>query len=94
MPTQYKLEVFIPNPNGPRHFKGALAWIHGGKEGGGGLEQKVPAACNSKTVNGNKLNLVDYNEINNLKLFNWNMTSSLRNNDVITLKIQLGLTIS
>ena len=54
----------------------------------------MPAACNSKTVNGNKLNLVDYNEINNLKLFNWNMTSSLRNNDVITLKIQLGLTIS
>ena len=40
MPTQYKLEVFIPNPNGPGHFKGALAWIHGGKEGGEGWSRK------------------------------------------------------
>ena len=36
MPTQYKLEVCIPNPIGPGHFKGALAWIHGGKGGRGG----------------------------------------------------------
>ena len=58
--------------------------------GGGGGEGGVPAAYNSKTINDNEMKLggvVKDHLLINLVWFNWRMTSSLRHNDVITVKI-------
>ena len=58
--------------------------------GGGGGGRKVPAAYNSRTINDNEMKLggvVKDHKLINLAGFNWQMTSSLRHNDVITVKI-------
>ena len=52
--------------------------------------RKVPAAHNSKTVNDNGMKfggVVENHKLINSVLFNWLMMSSLRHNDVITVKI-------
>ena len=52
--------------------------------------RKVPAAHNSKTINDNGMKfggVVENHKLINSVLFNWLMTSSLRHNDVITVKI-------
>ena len=56
--------------------------------GGGG--RKVPAVYNSKTINDNEMKLggvVKDHWLINLVWFNWRMTSSLRHDDVMTVKI-------
>ena len=55
---------------------------------GGG--RKVPAVYNSKTINDNEMKLggvVKDHWLINLVWFNWRMTSSLRHDDVMTVKI-------
>ena len=50
----------------------------------------MPAAHNSKIINDNEMKfggIVENYKLINLVYFNWLMTSSLRHNDVITLKI-------
>ena len=50
----------------------------------------MPAAHNSKTINDNGMEfggVVENHKLINSVLFNWLMTSSLRHNDVITVKI-------
>ena len=57
-------------------------------EGGGG--RKVPLAHNSKTINDDEMKfggVVEIHEFINLVRFNWIMTSSIRHDDVITVKI-------
>ena len=52
--------------------------------------RKVPTAYNSKTINDNEMKLgrvVKDHYLINLVWFYWCMTSSLRHNDVITVKI-------
>ena len=64
-----------------------LGFLRVAQLGGGG---GVPAAYNSKTINDNEMKLcgvVKDHQLINLVLFNWDMTSSLRHNDVITVKI-------
>ena len=46
--------------------------------------RKVPAAYSSKAIDGLA---VEHNKPFNLVSFNWQMTSSLRHNDVITVEI-------
>ena len=58
--------------------------------GGRGGGRSVPAAYNSKSINDNKMKLggvVKDHWLINLMWFNWRITSSLRHNDVITVKI-------
>ena len=50
----------------------------------------MPAASNSNAINDNEMKLggvVKDHQLINLVLFNWRMTSLLRNSDVITVKI-------
>ena len=50
----------------------------------------MSAAHNSKTINDNEIKLgpvIENHKLINLVLFNWHMTSSLRHNDVKTVKI-------
>ena len=50
----------------------------------------MPAAHNCKTINDNEMKLgriVENHKLINLVSFNCHMTSSLRHNDVITVKI-------
>ena len=50
----------------------------------------MPAAYNSRTINDNEMKLggvVKDHKLINVVWFNWQMTSSLRHNDVITVKI-------
>ena len=50
----------------------------------------MPAAYNSKTINDNEMKfgeVVRDHWLINLEWLNWHMTSSLHNNDVITVKI-------
>ena len=60
-----------------------------GRGGGGGRGQKVPAAHNAKTIHDIKMKfgrVVENHKLINLVQFNWQMTSSLRHNDVITVE--------
>ena len=54
------------------------------------MGRKVPAAHNSKTINDNGMKfggVVENHKLINLVQFNWLIRSSLRHNDVITVKI-------
>ena len=50
----------------------------------------MPADCNFKTIHGIKMKfgaIVESDKLINLVQFNWKMTSTLRHNDDITVKI-------
>ena len=50
----------------------------------------MPAAHNCKTINDNEMKfvgIVQDHKLINLVWFNWHTTSSLRHNDIITVKI-------
>ena len=60
-----------------------------GRRGGRG-GRKVPAAHNSKTIHGIEMKfgrVIENHKLIHLVQFNWQMTSLLRHNDVITIEI-------
>ena len=79
-----RLEKKNFNPIRPGLFWGALAL--GGRGGG----RKVPATHDSRTIHDIEMKfgkVVDNHKLINLMQFNWQITSTLRLNNVITVQI-------